>query len=153
MDPKHFKKITQGGPIEDIMWIMSFAAVKEIERRANALSQSSNIHKAGLKMYFQMETDDTDGEDQTSNKINYFSNPADSVCVSESEANADFRSSILFIRNIRRYEIFSSVTVQSSHPWAQLAFQQGNPILFSTGESYTLRPITESKTGKNTAAR
>ncbi|CAH7676488.1 hypothetical protein PPACK8108_LOCUS11622 [Phakopsora pachyrhizi] len=66
---------------------------REIERRNKALSQSSNGHKAGLKKHFLMETDDTDGDAQTSNEITYFSNHSDSE--SESESEADIDSNIL----------------------------------------------------------
>ncbi|KAI8459899.1 hypothetical protein BY996DRAFT_6409842 [Phakopsora pachyrhizi] len=108
MDPKYFKQITQGGPIEDIMWTCLLcksrattnivkhsntenhkAAVREIERKNKALSQFSNSHKAGLKKCFQMETDDTDGDAQRSNEITYFLNHSDSESESEAEADTD----------------------------------------------------------------
>ncbi|CAH7671050.1 hypothetical protein PPACK8108_LOCUS5804 [Phakopsora pachyrhizi] len=111
MDPKYFKQITQGGPIEDIMWTCLLcksrattnivkhsntknhkAAVREIERRNKALSQCSNSHKAGLKKGFQMETYDTDGDAQTSNEITYFSNHSDSESESEAEGDTDSES-------------------------------------------------------------
>ncbi|KAI8457790.1 hypothetical protein BY996DRAFT_6411397 [Phakopsora pachyrhizi] len=112
MDPKYFKQITQGGPIEDIMWTSLLckirltsnivkhsntknhkAAVREIERRNKALYQSSNNHKAGLKKHFQMETDDNDGEAQT-NSESESKSEADTDSNNLSELSSDYQGSL-----------------------------------------------------------
>ncbi|KAI8457799.1 hypothetical protein BY996DRAFT_6411371 [Phakopsora pachyrhizi] len=66
------------------------AAVREIERRKKLNEQTSNSLKAGLTKNLQMETDDSEGENQISTDVNYFSNPneSDSDSVSDSIAES-----------------------------------------------------------------
>ncbi|KAI8457263.1 hypothetical protein BY996DRAFT_8685400 [Phakopsora pachyrhizi] len=108
MDPNHFKQITNGGTIENIMWKCLLcntrattnmlkhsstehhkAAIREIERRKTLNEQTSISPKAGLTKNLQMVTDDSEGEDQISNYVNYFSNPNESDLDSVSDSNAE----------------------------------------------------------------
>ncbi|KAI8456160.1 hypothetical protein BY996DRAFT_6412618 [Phakopsora pachyrhizi] len=108
MDPNHFKQITNGGTIENIMWKCLLcntratnnmlkhsstehhkAAVREIERRKKLNEQTSNSLNAGLTKNLQMVTDDSEGEDHISNDVNYFSNPNESDLDSVSDSNAE----------------------------------------------------------------
>ncbi|KAI8443855.1 hypothetical protein BY996DRAFT_6426821 [Phakopsora pachyrhizi] len=108
MDPNHFKQITNGGTIENIMWKCLLcntrattnmlkhsstehhkAAIREIERRKKLNEQTSISLKAGLTKNLQMVTDDSEGEDQISNDVNYFSNPNESDLDSVSDSNAE----------------------------------------------------------------
>ncbi|KAI8448282.1 hypothetical protein BY996DRAFT_6484056 [Phakopsora pachyrhizi] len=65
------------------------ATVREIEKRKKSNEQTSNSLKAGLTKNLQMETDDSEGEDQISTDVNYFSNPNESDSDSVSDYNAE----------------------------------------------------------------
>ncbi|KAI8458054.1 hypothetical protein BY996DRAFT_6411177 [Phakopsora pachyrhizi] len=119
MDPKHFRQITHGGTIDNIMWKcllcntrattnlvkhsnteLHKAAVREIERRNNLHDQTSMCPKADLTKNLQMETDDSDGEDLISTDVNYFSNPnesdsdSDAESINSSELSSEYLNSL-----------------------------------------------------------
>ncbi|KAI8446222.1 hypothetical protein BY996DRAFT_8458912 [Phakopsora pachyrhizi] len=116
MDPKHFRQITHGGTIDNIMWKCLLcnsrattnlvkhsntehhkAAVREIERRNNLHEQTSMCPKADMTKNLQMETDESDGEDLISTDVNYFSNRNESDSDSDAES---INSNIMFETNI-----------------------------------------------------
>ncbi|KAI8460603.1 hypothetical protein BY996DRAFT_6409263 [Phakopsora pachyrhizi] len=81
MDPKHFRQITQGGTIDNIMWkcyLCNTRATTNIVKHSN-----TKHHKAA------METDDTDGEHQISAEFNYLSNTNESESESYADSDAD----------------------------------------------------------------
>ncbi|KAI8453744.1 hypothetical protein BY996DRAFT_6414440 [Phakopsora pachyrhizi] len=119
MDPKHFRQITHGRTIDNIVWKCLLcntrattnlvkhsntehhkAAVREIERRNNLLQQTSMCLKADLTKNLQMETDESDGEDLISTDVNYFSNPneydseSDAESINSSELSSEYLNSL-----------------------------------------------------------
>ncbi|KAI8460946.1 hypothetical protein BY996DRAFT_8683517 [Phakopsora pachyrhizi] len=119
MDPNHSRQITHGRTIDNIMLKCLLcntrattnlvkksntehhkAAVREIERRKNLHEQTINSLKAGLTKNLQLETDDSDGEDQISTDVNYFSNPnesdsdSDAESINSSELSSEFQNSL-----------------------------------------------------------
>ncbi|KAI8458797.1 hypothetical protein BY996DRAFT_6410637 [Phakopsora pachyrhizi] len=119
MDPKHFRQITHGGTIDNIMWKCLLcnsrattnlvkhsntehhkAAVREIERRNNLHEQTSMCPKADLTNNLQMETDESDGEDLISTDVDYFSSPnesdsdSDAESINSSELSSDYLNSL-----------------------------------------------------------
>ncbi|KAI8457360.1 hypothetical protein BY996DRAFT_6411693 [Phakopsora pachyrhizi] len=119
MDPKHFRQITHGGTIDNIMWKCLLcnsratnnlvkhsntehhkAAVREIERRNNLHEQTLMCPKADMTKILQMDTDESDGEDLISTDVNYFSNPnesdsdSDAESINSSEISSEYLNSL-----------------------------------------------------------
>ncbi|KAI8456272.1 hypothetical protein BY996DRAFT_6412515 [Phakopsora pachyrhizi] len=162
MDPNHFRQITHGGTIDNIMWKCLLcnkrattnlvkhsntenhkAAVREIERRKNLHEQTSNSLKAGLTKNLQMETDDSDGEDQiksinSSELSSEFQN-----FLSERSEEMESSTDTMFETNIDDEVLGDS---EDWYPFTkkEIMIELGNPLVSSCLEFYP-----EQSAGKN----